>query len=570
MSSADIYDENTTREKNIRQLEKEGISLDDYPDIIDYDEEVHPRGTSSHLTTIEKYPYGRVDSTGKMILKAMWSHGTNRYDYNESDFGGKLTPTTFICAVHGKFSQSPQTHLSGSGCKKCFIDRETKPVNEWVDSFREVHGDRYDYSLIQSRITSKEKVPIYCYDHDHIFYMIPDAHLKGSNCPKCSKKHRRTREEWREEIERVFKDQPWLDFSQTDFHRVNSNVSFFCKRHDKEVTKSAAYLLGGSGCPECDNEIQMELNRLKRVEEIKSDYFDYDNFIYDVDNVYDKNHPIWITCKKHQVSFKSTPYSHWYSPKKNCPVCGRESVIENLIYDTDKFIEMSKDVHGDNTFDYSKTEYFRSSKPVILICKHDGWEFELTPNSHLSKKTGCPKCSGKIRWTTDKWIQYAADRREGEGFDYSLVDYKGAFVPVKIKCKYGHVFEQTPDNHINGMKGCTYCQTPSMYYGSHYDENTEGVLYILRFSNEDESFIKVGISKNLKSRFRNKSYKRYDIEKVFVTGQEKMSDLVTLEQSILSELRHEGYRYNPSGSFAGSTECFVEECLGSEMLKDII
>lgn len=45
----------------------------------------------------------------------------------------------------------------------------------------------------------------------------------------------------------------------------------------------------------------------------------------------------------------------------------------------------------------------------------------------------------------------------GDKYDYSLVEYNGAHTKVKILCNEHGIFEQTPDAHINGRKGCKLC-----------------------------------------------------------------------------------------------------------------
>jgi hypothetical protein len=60
--------------------------------------------------------------------------------------------------------------------------------NEYVkEMFREVHGYRYDYSLIDYQ-TAKNKLKIICHKHG-IFYKNSNKHLVGEGCPKCIAKH---------------------------------------------------------------------------------------------------------------------------------------------------------------------------------------------------------------------------------------------------------------------------------------------------------------------------------------------------------------------------------------------
>jgi len=52
------------------------------------------------------------------IEKAKKIHGAI-YDYSNTRYTGILTPVTIICPKHGKFKQTPASHLKGSGCIKC-------------------------------------------------------------------------------------------------------------------------------------------------------------------------------------------------------------------------------------------------------------------------------------------------------------------------------------------------------------------------------------------------------------------------------------------------------------------
>lgn len=57
--------------------------------------------------------------------------------------------------------------------------------------------------------------------------------------------------------------------------------------------------------------------------------------------------------------------------------------------------------------------------------------------------------------TTEQFI-LDAQKIHGDKYDYSLVEYKGVKTSIKIKCDKGHVFEQTPNDHLNGH-GCKVC-----------------------------------------------------------------------------------------------------------------
>jgi hypothetical protein len=55
---------------------------------------------------------------------------------------------------------------------------------EALRRFKKVHGNKYDYSLVQY-INNQTKVIIICNEHGS-FQQLPRNHFNGQNCPKCS------------------------------------------------------------------------------------------------------------------------------------------------------------------------------------------------------------------------------------------------------------------------------------------------------------------------------------------------------------------------------------------------
>ena len=60
-------------------------------------------------------------------------------------------------------------------------------------------------------------------------------------------------------------------------------------------------------------------------------------------------------------------------------------------YTVEKFIELSKEVHGDK-YDYSKVDYINALTKVCIICPKHG-EFWQTPSAHIHLREGCPICN---------------------------------------------------------------------------------------------------------------------------------------------------------------------------------
>ena len=55
-----------------------------------------------------------------------------------------------------------------------------RKIEEVLENFKRVHGDKYDYSLVEYEKAVK-KVNIICRNHG-IFSITPNSHLNGSGC----------------------------------------------------------------------------------------------------------------------------------------------------------------------------------------------------------------------------------------------------------------------------------------------------------------------------------------------------------------------------------------------------
>lgn len=125
------------------------------------------------------------------INKAVKKHG-NKYDYSLVNYINANTKVKIICKKHGIFEQQPNNHINGQGCIGCMSDNIIKArkftKKQWIEKFKKVHGDRYDYSLVKIKngSGSKFKIIIICSKHGE-FLQTPNAHFNMSNgCPYCN------------------------------------------------------------------------------------------------------------------------------------------------------------------------------------------------------------------------------------------------------------------------------------------------------------------------------------------------------------------------------------------------
>lgn len=130
----------------------------------------------------------RTSSTDEFIQKAQSIHN-NRYDYSYVSYNGVYKNIDIVCSIHGKFSQSPTSHLGGHGCPICSCEINADKLRSNIVDFTKkaniVHNFKYDYSASIYR-DSFTHITIICPVHG-VFEQPPGRHLMGAGCRSCSK-----------------------------------------------------------------------------------------------------------------------------------------------------------------------------------------------------------------------------------------------------------------------------------------------------------------------------------------------------------------------------------------------
>ena len=286
----------------------------------------------------------------------------------------------------------------------------------------------------------------------------------------------------------------------------------------------------------------------------------------------------------------------------------------------EEFIIKAIKVHNNN-FIYNKVKYINSRTKVTITCPIHG-DFEQLPSGHLNGY-GCPGCSGrfplssnefqiklfsifpnlkliscyknsytKIRVIDDLTIIYTvlpndllqghppsiqsavnknkafeilAKQVHGNKYDYSEVNYTCNRNKIIIICKEHGIFKQIPYNHLKGA-GCRKCdgggwsKTRWINLCINY-KNKEPKVYIIRCYNNNENFIKIGITTtSVFERFPNKKVLPYDFEILYqILGS---PDFVWDKEKELQR-QFKNYQYIPKPFFNGNTECFTNDILKS-------
>ena len=173
-------------------------------------------------------------------------------------WGGMKVKIPLWCNDHAEFfEQLPANHAKlGHGCPKCGLERKrnSRRLQDPIGDFRKVHGDTYDYSLVQY-VNTHTHVDIICPEHGP-FRQTPMMHKQGTGCPDCWRARNKALGEQRsadfcetfaERAARVHGGKYALLSKPTNAH---DDVEVFCTKHGPFTQKAHVHLLG-HGCPVC-------------------------------------------------------------------------------------------------------------------------------------------------------------------------------------------------------------------------------------------------------------------------------------------------------------------------------
>jgi len=126
----------------------------------------------------------------------------------------------------------------------------------------------------------------------------------------------------------------------------------------------------------------------------------------------------------------------------------------------------------------------------------------------------------------------------------SIVYYKSTKkIPDNLDCLTSVMFNICLDHHNTNYNIKTY-------------------VYLMQFSNNEESFIKIGLSRHVKKRFYNLKNNGYAVSIVKKAPFNTFDEARKVELDILNKFKD--FKYTPKINFFGSTEC-----LNTSVLKQI-
>jgi hypothetical protein len=272
---------------------------------------IHLAGHGCPRCAIDSRNESNRKTTEDFIKKAKLIHGES-YCYDSVKYNGCDSHVEIICPLHGPFLQTPTKHLQGSGCPMCNKTHK-KTTEEFIIEAQKVHGNKYDYSLVDY-VNDRTNVKIICPKHG-IFEQLPTHHLRKSGCRKCydEKNSRRRLFDQSLFIQRV-KDThgDTFDYSKSIYKGMRRKLEIICRKHGS-FWQTPHMHLQGHGCPKCIGKFRTTEEFIKMAKEVHGDRYDYSKTEYK-----GFNEKVLIICPKHG-DFQQNSYVHLTG--SGCPYC---------------------------------------------------------------------------------------------------------------------------------------------------------------------------------------------------------------------------------------------------------
>jgi uncharacterized C2H2 Zn-finger protein len=279
------------------------------------------------------------------IKQAIETHGS-KYNYDDVDYVNSATKVNILCDVHGKFEQTPNDHIQGSGCPKCGREKIKKKLtrtqDEYIKKVEKVHNGKYTYGKTKYK-NANSHIIITCPIHGD-FSNTANKHLRGQGCPKCSGNF--MDQDYFVELANKTHNELY-DYSKVIYIDSRTPVEIICNEHGSFFQAPTNHIRQKQGCPICAKKTvkEKQLKRvgldkfLERAKQQHGDKFDYSNVKYK-----GMHYKIEIVCPKHGL-FTQTPLNHLYY---GCAICS-ESQGERIV---------SK-VLDSNNIDYVRQKRFK-------------------------------------------------------------------------------------------------------------------------------------------------------------------------------------------------------------------
>ena len=255
---------------------------------------------------------------------------------------------------------------------------------------------------------------------------------------------------------------------------------------------------------------------------------------------------------------------------KSCGCLFDEVQEADLIKRKETFLINAAKIHY-NKYEYDLSTFENTNSTIEISCTKHG-KFLQAVRDHIFG-CGCQKCAAENRSIGLEEFIRRGKEHFGNKYDYSSVEYINNSTKVKLTCPEHGDFEQIAASHMNGS-GCFECSANLRHWNykayckrSEEFANTIGKLYLLKLTNKDEKFLKIGVSVGFLNRLAKYRQDGFEIE-ILKTFDDLAINIAEKESELLRFIKSNHLKYIPLIKFSGRTECAVLEA--EDLIKERI
>jgi very-short-patch-repair endonuclease len=329
-------------------------------------------------------------TTDQIIKEFRSNREFDNCDLSKIVYINNKTKVKIICDTHGEFLKVPSGIHSMMGCPNCISDNSKHTNFEFIGRAKLLHGDKYDYSLVEYN-GGKEKIKIICKKHG-VFEQEAASHInkKAHGCPSCANNKKYTKEELLLKFKDIHGNK--YDYSLVKFNNSQEKIKIICKEHGvfKQIITGH---LGGRGCRKCAEILKGEKRKYDNDKFITLANIKHNNFYdYSLVEYVDSYSKVKIICPEHGL-FKQKANCHLNG--HGCRKCGvqfskyHEEIKQFLINNDIKFIENDR-----NILDGLELDFYIPDKNLAIEVNGIYWHSEEMGKDklyHLNKTIECEK-----------------------------------------------------------------------------------------------------------------------------------------------------------------------------------
>ncbi len=204
------------------------------------------------------------------IVEKLKNIHNNKYEYLVDDETVYSTTKIKIKNIETGdiFDYRVDRHLSG-------MEPNKVTINLFKIKSRKIHGDIYDYSLVNEINGNNHKVDIICREHGIFIQRVSNHMNLGDGCPKCVGIGKWNTKLLIKEFKKIHLDT--FDYTLVDFKTVNDKVIIICKEHGY-FKQNIHKHLKGQGCQFCSSLSKGEDFIKNHLDEMKIKYIRQHSF----------------------------------------------------------------------------------------------------------------------------------------------------------------------------------------------------------------------------------------------------------------------------------------------------